>query len=389
MLGCLALHFKGTVSYDIERWGFEDDVFPYWIGSYLEFGSCDRDCLELANGGLIEEISILEIIIFDALFRFQAICFFGKVPFGDDSTSICSYDGLDHWNQQGNLCWWYFLGCIVHISNWTLFYFSLLGYFSGVIFIYTDGIYNIYISTYMYIYIHTRVKDCRRRKLNVGLKSGSLLSARSFMLHLPHALPGSSLGWWSSRFSGGLWLLQCRGLVALIRWGPWSLGCFFLEEFGWKVRNVRNARNNKTPTRGELFFLEGWWRTVYSFGEVALETLNEGSLFCVVRPVCKCRVVPDYAPNSGWDFNFHQKTNQVCELEVSESCQSTELKIQHESGHDYQLANHLNDIMTSTHRNPFLFHHGIFPLNKNQCVGVCPKSRPSFRPTKNSLHLNR
>lgn len=80
------------------------------------------------------------------------------------------------------------------------------------LYLYTPTVYIIYI---IHIY-----KDYRRRKLHSGLKSGSFLSARSFMLHLPHALPGSSLGWWSSRFSCGLWLLQCRGLVALIRWGP-------------------------------------------------------------------------------------------------------------------------------------------------------------------------
>ena len=58
-------------------------------------------------------------------------------------------------------------------------------------------------------------------------------------------------------------------------------------------------------------------------------------------------------------LQFSQKNNEVCELEVSESCQSTELKIQHESGHGYQLANHLNDIMTS--QKSFPFSSRIFP----------------------------
>ena len=190
------------------------------------------------------------------------------------------------------------------------------------------------------------------------------------MLHLRHALPGSSLGWWSSRFSCGVWLLQCRGLVALIRWGPWCLG--------WKVRNVRNARNNKTPTKDEIFFLED--------GDVPFIPL--GKLRWKLWMKVHCFVSCVLFANVGWSqigvttklclefwlgLQFSQKTTKCVNWRFLKVVSQQNWKIQHESGHGYQLANHLNDIMTSTHRNPFLFHHESFLQKKKQCVGVCPK----------------
>lgn len=206
------------------------------------------------------------------------------------------------------------------------------------------------------------------------------------MLHLRHALPGSSLGWWSSRFSCGVWLLQCRGLVALIRWGPWFLG--------WKVRNVRNARNNKTPTKDEIFFLEGWWRTVYSFGEVALETLNEGSLFCVVCPVCKCRVVPDWRDNKimprilvGTSI-FTKKqpsvwTGGFWKLSVNRTENPAWKWARLPTGEPPQWHHDFNS------QKSFPFSSRIFPSKKKNSVSEFARNEPSSRPTKNSLHLNR
>lgn len=181
------------------------------------------------------------------------------------------------------------------------------------------------------------------------------------MLHLRHALPGSSLGWWSSRFSCGLWLLQCRGLVALIRWGPWFLG----ERWGtWGMQGT-----TKPQQEVRYFFLKDgdvpfplgklrWkpWMKVHCFVSCVLFANVGWSQIAVTPKLCpefwlglqfSSKNQPSVRTGGFWKLSVNRTENPAWKWARLPTGEPPK-----------------NDIMTSTHRNPFLFHHESF-LKKN------------------------